>query len=63
MKPYLIGVSVKYLCIMIYRARKINKLFEYEYDPITLKKIEDIGRHMIQLVTCNTDRISRLTNP
>lgn len=38
-------------------------LFEFEYDPITLKKINGIGWHMIQQVICNADKISKLTNP
>jgi len=46
-KPYFIGISVGYLYVMICRARKINKLFEYKYDSIILKKIEGIGKHMI----------------
>ena len=45
------------------KARKINKLFGYEYDTVTLKKIKGIGWHMFQRVTCNADRISRLNNP
>ncbi|GBB88495.1 hypothetical protein RclHR1_01500025 [Rhizophagus clarus] len=52
MKPYLTS-----------KARKINKLFGYEYDPVALQKIKDIGGHMIQRVTYSADRISRLTNP
>ena len=63
MKPYLTGVSNEYLHVMTSKARKINKLFEYEYDPITLKRIEGIGGYMIQQVTCSADKISRLTNP
>ncbi|RIB24292.1 hypothetical protein C2G38_2168939 [Gigaspora rosea] len=48
---------------MTCKARKINKLFGYEYDPVTLKKNKGIGWHMVQRVTCSADRISRLTNP
>ncbi|CAI2190440.1 8737_t:CDS:2, partial [Funneliformis geosporum] len=40
MKPYLTHVSIGYLQIMTCKARKINKLFGYKYDPITLKKIK-----------------------
>ncbi len=47
MKLYLTGVLVEYLCVMTYKIRKINKLFGYEYNPVTLKKIEDIERYMI----------------
>jgi len=63
MKPYLIGISDGYLCVMTCRARKINKLFGYEYDPVTLKKIKDIGGYIVQRITCNADKISKLTNP
>uniref|UniRef100_U9TK13 Uncharacterized protein n=2 Tax=Rhizophagus irregularis (strain DAOM 181602 / DAOM 197198 / MUCL 43194) TaxID=747089 RepID=U9TK13_RHIID len=63
MKPYLTGISDGYLCIMTCKARKINKLFGYEYDPVTLKKIKGIGGHIIQRVTCSADKISKLTNP
>ncbi|EXX58173.1 hypothetical protein GLOIN_2v1489035 [Rhizophagus irregularis DAOM 181602=DAOM 197198] len=48
---------------MTCKARKVNKLFGYEYDPVTLKKIKGIGRHMAQRVTCSADSISRFTNP
>ncbi|PKK58917.1 hypothetical protein RhiirC2_871414, partial [Rhizophagus irregularis] len=40
MKPYLSGVSDEYLRKITSKARKINKLFGYDYDPITLKKIK-----------------------
>ncbi|PKK56027.1 hypothetical protein RhiirC2_830368, partial [Rhizophagus irregularis] len=40
MKPYLTGVSDGYLRTMTCKARKINKLFGYEYDPVSLKKID-----------------------
>ncbi|RIA91009.1 hypothetical protein C1645_822583 [Glomus cerebriforme] len=63
MKPYLTGASDGYLRIMTCKARKINKLFGYEYDPVTLKKNKGIPGYMVQRVTCNADRISRLTNP
>ncbi|CAG8665085.1 4512_t:CDS:1, partial [Diversispora eburnea] len=33
MKPYLSGISDGYLRVMTCKARKINKLFGYEYDP------------------------------
>ncbi|PKB93504.1 hypothetical protein RhiirA5_507949 [Rhizophagus irregularis] len=48
MKPYLSGVSDEYLRKITSKARKINKLFGYDYDPITLKKIKGIGWHMIE---------------
>ena len=60
MKPYLTGVSDGYLRVMTCRARKINKLFGYEYDPVTLKKIKGIGGYMVQRITCSADKISRL---
>ncbi|CAI2168140.1 9611_t:CDS:2 [Funneliformis geosporum] len=41
MKLYLADVSIGYLPVMTYKARKINRLFEYKYDPITLKKIKE----------------------
>ncbi|CAB4376273.1 unnamed protein product [Rhizophagus irregularis] len=63
MKPYLTGVSDGYLRKITSKARKINKLFGYEYDPVTLQKIKGIGGHMIQRVTYSVDSISRLTNP
>ncbi|CAI2193216.1 7852_t:CDS:2, partial [Funneliformis geosporum] len=63
MKLYLTGVSDVYLRKITSKARKINKLFGYEYDPVTLQKIKGIGRHMIQRVTYSVDSISRLTNP
>ncbi|CAI2194876.1 14904_t:CDS:2, partial [Funneliformis geosporum] len=40
MKPYLTSVSDEYLCKITSKARKINKLFGYDYYPITLKKIK-----------------------
>ncbi len=43
MKSYLSGVFDEYLRKIISKARKINKLFGYDYDPITLKKIKGIG--------------------
>ena len=43
MKSYLSGVSDEYLRKITSKARKINKLFGYDYDPITLKKIKGIG--------------------
>ncbi|UZO22123.1 uncharacterized protein OCT59_014495 [Rhizophagus irregularis] len=42
MKLYLSGVSDEYLRKITSKARKINKLFGYDYDPITLKKIKGI---------------------
>ena len=43
MKPYLSDVSDEYLRKITSKARKINMLFGYDYDPIILKKIKDIG--------------------
>ena len=63
MKPYLTGVSDGYLRVITCKARKINKLFGFEYDPVTQKKINGIGWHMVQRITCSADRIPRLTNP
>ena len=63
MKPYLTGISDEYLRVRTSRARKINKLFGFEYDPVTLKKIDGIPGYMVNQVTCSADRISKLTNP
>ncbi|PKC56257.1 hypothetical protein RhiirA1_542191 [Rhizophagus irregularis] len=63
MKPYLTGISDEYLRVRTSRARKINKLFGFEYDPVTLKKIDGIPGYMVNRVTCSADRISKLTNP
>ena len=63
MKPYLADVSIGYLQVMTCKARKINRLFGYKYDPVTLKKIKGIPGYMVQRVTCSADKISRLTNP
>ncbi|CAI2188616.1 20229_t:CDS:1, partial [Funneliformis geosporum] len=63
MKPYLTGVSDGNLRTMTCRARKINKLFGYEYDPVTLKKIDGMPGYMVNRVTCNAYSISKLTNP
>ncbi|CAB4421863.1 unnamed protein product [Rhizophagus irregularis] len=62
-KPFLTGVSDGYLRVMTCKARKINKLFGYEYDPVSLEKNNGIGWRMIHRVTCSADSISRLTNP
>ncbi|CAI2186908.1 17468_t:CDS:10 [Funneliformis geosporum] len=62
MKPYLTGVSDGYLRVMTCKARKINKLFGYEYDPKTLKRIDGIPGYMVNQVTYSVDSISRLTN-
>ena len=62
MKPYLSGVSDEYLRKITSKARKINKLFGYDYDPITLKKIKGIGWHMVNRITYSADSISRLIN-
>ncbi|CAI2182674.1 5605_t:CDS:2 [Funneliformis geosporum] len=48
---------------MTCKTRKINRLFGYKYDPLTLKKIKDIPDYMIQRVTCSADKILRLINP
>ena len=58
---FLMGILL-YLRVMTCKARKINKLFGYEYDLETLKKINGIGWDMIHRVTCSADSISRLTN-
>src|SRR6266498_3176454 len=63
MKPYLTDVLIGYLQVMTCKARKINKLFGYRYDPVTLKKIKGIPGYLVQRVTCSADKISRLTNP
>ena len=63
MKPYLSGVSDGYLRVMTCKARKINKLFGFEYDTVSLKKNKGIPGYMVQRVTCSADKISRLTNP
>ncbi|CAI2194581.1 16825_t:CDS:2, partial [Funneliformis geosporum] len=63
MKPYLTGISDGYLRVITSKARKINKLFGYEYDPVTLKRIDGIPGYMVQRITCSADKISRLTNP
>ncbi|RGB30243.1 hypothetical protein C1646_765576 [Rhizophagus diaphanus] len=42
-KSYLTGVSNTYLHVKTCKTRKINKLFGFEYDPVTLKKIDDDG--------------------
>src|SRR6266540_799316 len=63
MKPYLTDVSIRYLQVMTCKARKINKLFGYRYDPVTLKKIKGIPGYLVQRITCSADKISRLTNP
>ncbi|CAI2186777.1 18045_t:CDS:2, partial [Funneliformis geosporum] len=39
-----------------------SPLFEYDYDPIALKKIKGIGWHMVNRVTYSADSIFRLTN-
>ncbi|CAI2197781.1 18850_t:CDS:2, partial [Funneliformis geosporum] len=48
MKPYLADVSIGYLQVMTCKARKINRLFGYKYDPITLKKIKGIPGYMVK---------------
>ncbi|RIA80131.1 hypothetical protein C1645_839244 [Glomus cerebriforme] len=63
MKPYFTDVSIGYLQVMTCKARKINRLFGYKYDPATLTKIKGIPGYMVQRVTCSADKISRLTNP
>ncbi|CAG8698017.1 3912_t:CDS:2 [Rhizophagus irregularis] len=44
MKSYFTGISDRYLCVMTCKARKINKLFGYEYNSVTLKKIKATGQ-------------------
>ncbi|RIA92379.1 hypothetical protein C1645_804697 [Glomus cerebriforme] len=58
----LTGVSDGYLRVISCKARKFNKLFGYEYDPVTLQKNNGIGWYMIERITCSADSISRLTN-
>jgi len=42
-KLYFSDISDEYLHKITSKARKINKLFKYNYDPIILKKIKGIG--------------------
>src|SRR6266498_3848500 len=63
MKPYLTDVLIRYLQVMTCKTRKINRLFGYKYDPVTLKKNKGIPGYLVQRVTCSADKISRLTNP
>ncbi|CAG8778060.1 3973_t:CDS:2, partial [Racocetra persica] len=51
MKPYLSGVSDKYLYIITYKARKINKLFGYKYDSVNLKKNKNIEQIKSKTIT------------
>jgi hypothetical protein len=46
-KLYLTGVFDRYLRVMTCKVRKINKLFGYEYDLVTLKKIDGITGYMV----------------
>ncbi|GBC07839.1 hypothetical protein RclHR1_07720003 [Rhizophagus clarus] len=62
MKPFFAGISDRYLRAMTCKARKINKIFGYEYDPVSLEKNNGIGWGMIHRVTCSADSISKLTN-
>ncbi|CAG8503640.1 3290_t:CDS:2 [Acaulospora colombiana] len=62
MKPYLTGISDEYLRKITSKARKILKLFGWEYDTITQEKVNGIGWHMVKQVTYSADTISRLTN-
>ncbi|CAG8471214.1 5667_t:CDS:10 [Ambispora gerdemannii] len=62
MRPYLTGITDEYLRKITSKARKINKLFGYDYDPVTLKKNKGIGWHMVNRVTYSADTSSRLTN-
>ncbi|CAI2193943.1 8655_t:CDS:2, partial [Funneliformis geosporum] len=39
-KLYLTDISDEYLCVRTSKARKINKLFGFEYDSITLNKVK-----------------------
>ena len=59
MKPYLADVSIGYLQVMTCKARKINRLFGYKYDPVTLKKIKGIPEYMVNRVTSVKLRMSR----
>ncbi|RHZ52758.1 hypothetical protein Glove_457g84 [Diversispora epigaea] len=62
MKPYLTGISDEYLRKITSKSRKILKLFGWDYDPITLKKVNGIGWHMINQVIYSADTILRFTN-
>src|SRR5436305_13521845 len=42
MKLYLADISIGYLQVMTCKTRKINRLCEYKYDLVTLKKIKGI---------------------
>ncbi|RIA80835.1 hypothetical protein C1645_744969 [Glomus cerebriforme] len=63
MKLYFIDISIGYLQVITCKVRKINKLFGYRYDPVTLKKIKGILGYIVQRITCSADKILRLTNP
>ncbi|CAI2201403.1 419_t:CDS:2, partial [Funneliformis geosporum] len=54
MRPYLTGISDRYLHVMTCKARKINKLFGYEYDSVTLKKSDGIPGYMVKQVKLKT---------
>ncbi len=43
MKLYFTNISDRYLYIITCKVKKINKLFRFEYNSVTLKKINDIG--------------------
>ncbi|CAI2186555.1 17133_t:CDS:2, partial [Funneliformis geosporum] len=60
MRPYLTGVSDGYLRVRTCKARKINKLFSYEYDPVTLKKIDGIQGYMVQQIT-STSPVNKIS--
>ncbi|RIA88518.1 hypothetical protein C1645_826253 [Glomus cerebriforme] len=56
------GISDEYLRKITSKVRKINKLFGYDYDPVTLRKNEGIGWHVVNRIAYSADSISRLTN-
>ncbi|CAG8793086.1 13179_t:CDS:2, partial [Racocetra fulgida] len=57
MRPYLTGITDEYLRKITSKARKINKLFGYDYDPMTLKKNKDqVGVTVSKTVNTVHDR-------
>ncbi|GES82145.1 hypothetical protein GLOIN_2v1806926 [Rhizophagus clarus] len=51
-KLYLTNISIGYLQVMTCKVRKINRLFEHKYDPVTLKKIKIVNE--ISLIVTTT---------
>ncbi|CAG8641274.1 9455_t:CDS:2, partial [Diversispora eburnea] len=55
MRLYLTGITDEYLHKITSKARKINKLFGYNYDSVTLKKNKDqITSAQVGIKTVNT---------